>query len=150
VLRGQPGSALAFASARITGTAGASRSCPRPNAYCCLNVGQKNCGNGALRCSGICQDRRPRKGKRDKRKCVSHDAQIFQPTDDSYTEPAVLCGKGLRNCTTGNAGFCGKSDVCGVCSKDADCEAMSGQGAACVVGATRPLTGYIDCYARAV
>jgi hypothetical protein len=112
------------------------------NAFGCLDVGQPCRGNSANCCSGICQGGKPKKGKKDTSTCVAHNAGICYPDSDSCSlgvaikcHPSTFC---LCVLTTGNAAFCGDftgggDKLCRVCSKDTDCQAEFGPGAACVV-----------------
>jgi hypothetical protein len=133
---------------------------PKKNAFNCLAVGQKCAGRDGKCCSGICQGKRPKKGKQDKSKCVAHNAGICIAEADSCTAGVeVPCNPTNPSCfctlTTGNAGFCaafsgGPAGHCRVCRKDTDCEAEFGEGAACLVlgGVCTPLclaTGRTAC-----
>jgi hypothetical protein len=113
------------------------------NAFGCLNVGQPCRGNSANCCSGLCQGKKPKKGKKDTSKCLGHNAGICIADADSCTAGVeVPCNPGNPSCfctlTTGNAGFCaafsgGPAGHCRVCRKDTDCEPEFGEGAACLV-----------------
>jgi hypothetical protein len=133
---------------------------PKKNAFNCLAVGQKCAGRDGKCCSGICQGKKPKKGKQDKSKCVAHNAGICIAEADTCTVGAdVPCSPTNPSCfcmlTTGNAGFCGAfsggpAGHCRVCRKDTDCEAEFGEGAACLVlgGVCTPLclaTGRTAC-----
>ena len=119
---------------------------PKLNAFRCVDVGKACQGKNGTCCSGICQGKKPKKGKRDKSKCVAHNAGICSPETDSCTlGVGISCNPSNPNCsctlTTGNAGFCGSFtgngtggiNECRVCSKDTDCQAEFGAGAACLV-----------------
>ena len=112
---------------------------PKPNAFGCLNVGQKCFGKDAKCCSGICQGKKPKKGKEDKRTCAAHDTGGCQAGAEPCAGANELCttSQGLPgDCytTTGNAGFCGASGaICTVCSRDSDCHELLGARAACVL-----------------
>jgi hypothetical protein len=116
---------------------------PKKNAFNCLAVGQKCAGRDGKCCSGICQGKRPKKGKQDKSKCVTHNAGICIAEADSCTAGVeVPCNPTNPSCfctlTTGNAGFCaafsgGPAGHCRVCRKDTDCEPEFGEGAACLL-----------------
>jgi hypothetical protein len=105
------------------------------NAFRCVDVGGKCRGNSANCCSGICQGQKPKKGKKDKSRCVAHNTGDCQDVQDVCLEVEVACGSGgacLR--TTGNASFCGDGGQCANCQTDSDCEAAGFlEGAACVV-----------------
>lgn len=102
------------------------------NDFGCVSVG-KFCKNGGQCCSGIC------KGKKGKKKCKAHDrggCQAGQSVPTCGGAEEVLCTTGAGvggQCitTTGNAGYCYAVAACAECSKDADCEAICGEGAAC-------------------
>jgi hypothetical protein len=111
---------------------------PKLNEFGCVNVGGKCRGKNGLCCSGICQGKKPKKGKKDKSKCVAHNTGGCQPGEDACNAVDVPCNggsgfPGLCLRTTGQAGFCGGSTDCRDCRKDSDCEATDGPGAACVV-----------------
>ena len=118
---------------------------PKKNAFGCLNVGQPCRGKSGTCCSGICQGKKPKKGEKDKSKCVAHNeggctaerSVCVTGSPTSFCGPEAVC-----LATTGNAGFCANvagnsfsQEVnCRVCGKDTDCEAAGfGQGAACVL-----------------
>jgi hypothetical protein len=114
------------------------------NDFGCVDVGGACLGNSANCCSGICDGRKPRKGRKDTSVCVGHDDAGICSADSDSCIPGqdVLCGADNDNCfcvkTTGSAGFCGDftafSDTnCRDCTKDADCQIDLGPGAACVV-----------------
>ena len=120
----------------------------------CLNVGQACNGDDSKCCSGRCEGRPGRRGRRrngrrrdrtDRSRCVAHNEDICTAGQDTCaTGLAVACGfrnRGACFQTTGNAGFCGRiegasppSFRCEVCSKDDDCVALGyGNESACVV-----------------
>lgn len=130
---------------------------PKLNEYGCVNVGGKCRGKDALCCSGICQGKKPKKGKADKRKCVAHNVGSCTPQRSlcvtgsavSYCTP----GKFDAVCvaTTGNAGYCA-SNVglgpanCRICSTDQECEAQGfPAGSACVILTGPGCVGASDC-----
>ena len=105
------------------------------NAYGCVDVGKPCRGNSANCCSGVCNGKKPKKGKKDRSRCVAHNTGACQEGFDACKGVDVTCGTGgLCLETTGKASFCGDpdTDVCAACSRDADCEAMLGPGAACI------------------
>jgi hypothetical protein len=120
------------------------------NAFGCVDVGGTCRGNDANCCSGICQGKKPKHGKKDKSHCVAHDVQECQSDQDFCLEIEAPCGT-LGKClrTTGNASFCGGDGDCLACRKDTDCEANSGPGAACIVCAKCPETGNTACFPAA-
>lgn len=114
---------------------------PRKNAFGCVNVGQPCRDKDALCCSGKCQGKKPKRGEKDKSKCVAHHVGPCTPDLDAC-EPNIgtACNPDLQfaQCyrTTGQASFCGDAVVGGCidCRKDADCEAYGfPKGSACVV-----------------
>ena len=106
------------------------------NEFGCLNVGAKCRGKDELCCSGICQGKKPKKGKRDKRQCVAHDTGGCTGTDRVC--PSVPCTTSIGHAggcmtTTGNAPYCADWVMDIPCSKDADCVPFCGPLAACYV-----------------
>lgn len=125
---------------------------PKPNAYGCLEVGQACQGQNTRCCSGVCQGKKPKKGRKDRSRCVAHDDAGCQPEQDSCNV-GIPCGPGA-SCyrTTGDAGFCG--DTLGVycqdCKDDADCVTLGhGQDAACIVCSLCAQLGGTACVAAA-
>jgi hypothetical protein len=111
---------------------------PQNNAFGCLNVGQHCNGNDDKCCSGVCDGKKPKKGKKDKSTCVAHNVGPCQDAFDICAGVAVPCSvNDLGGCfiTTGSAPFCGVGDTpCVPCKRDSDCVALGfGVGAACVV-----------------
>jgi hypothetical protein len=109
------------------------------NAFRCVEVGGKCRGSDSNCCSGSCEGRKPKKGKKDTSACVAHNTGECQAGDDVCLGNNPGCGEG-GSChrTTGNASFCGLGGSCFDCQKDADCETAFGAGAACVIC-------FIDC-----
>jgi hypothetical protein len=112
----------------------------RFNAFGCVNVGGKCRGKDSVCCSGICKGKKPKKGEKDKSRCVAHDEGGCQagPTSAGCGGTNVLCTTSTGQAggcitTTGNAGYCGASIDCPSCTKDADCQARCGPQAACVL-----------------
>jgi hypothetical protein len=151
VLRGLAGASLGLVVLRSPDAGRARKKRKRKNkkpklkrnAFGCVDVGGKCLGNDANCCSGICEGKKPKKGKKDTSVCVGHDtAGVCFPDSDTCTVGGTIpCGPGVRDCrcllTTGNAGFCGDleagfTELCRDCARDADCEAEFGPGAACV------------------
>ena len=104
------------------------------NEFGCVNVGNKCRGQNDVCCSGLCQGQKKKKSR-----CVAHDASTCQAGQDSCslvvqcTTTKAKTGVCLR--TTGNAGYCTSEppdDSCIACTKDDDCIADCGAGAACV------------------
>jgi hypothetical protein len=116
----------------------------RRNSFGCVNVGGTCRGNSANCCSGICQGKKPRKGKKDRSRCVAHNALDCPAGADFCQGDDDFCGTGFGRCyqTTGQASFCGSAWACIACTKDTDCEPVAGVGAACIVCPTGcPQTG---------
>lgn len=116
---------------------------PKLNAFGCVDVGKACQGKNGTCCSGLCQGKKPKKGKKDKSRCVAHNTGACTPersvcatgNDTSICAPQSVC-----LATTGNAGFCANGTGfsqeanCRPCAKDTDCEAAGfGQGSACVI-----------------
>jgi hypothetical protein len=109
------------------------------NEFGCVDVGGKCRGNKDHCCSGICEGDKPKKGKKDKSRCVAHDVGSCQDgqetcgaTDGSCTTSTGF--KGTCGRTTGNALYCHSvTGPCQACSKDVDCVSTHGAGAACVI-----------------
>jgi hypothetical protein len=123
------------------------------NAYGCVDVGKPCRGNSANCCSGICNGKKPKKGKRDKSRCLAHNTGVCQPGLNACKGVDATCGTGgICLETTGKASFCGDpdTDACVACNRDADCEALLGAGAACVYcAAVCPMTQGRVCLAAA-
>ena len=51
---------------------------PKNNAFGCLNVGQACNGKNDKCCSGICDGKKPKKGKKDKSKCDCSQRQLVR------------------------------------------------------------------------
>jgi hypothetical protein len=129
------------------------------NEFGCVDVGGNCLGNSANCCSGICEGKKPKKGKKDTSVCVAHDDAgiCFVDSDTCTVGTNVLCNADNDKCfcvlTTGNAGFCGdfSADVpCRDCAKDAECQEEFGPGAACVFlggicSSLCPATGRTAC-----
>lgn len=126
---------------------------PRNNEFGCLDVGKKCNGKDSKCCSGLCQGKKPKRGKRDKSKCVGHNAGSCLAGFDVCLGVIAQCStEGFCFQTTGKASFCaGGTGICTDCQKDTDCEALgAGPGAACVVGDSEcPQTGGTVCFATA-
>lgn len=133
--------ALGLAAAQVT-AARPKRKEPRFNEFFCVPVGKPCRGKDRYCCSGICNGRKPKQGKRDRSQCLAHDADVCQ----AGQREAACGGSGLATCatgpmttgfcntTTGNAGFCTRGAVlCAGCTRDVDCQATTGDpGAACI------------------
>lgn len=123
----------------------------------CLDVGKPCGGNGSKCCSGVCKGKKPKKGKRDRSKCVAHNTggctaeRSFCLVGDDASKCAIGLQEGTCVATTGNAGFCAAPDGslqqhCRVCAKDKDCEKLGfGRGAACVIVSGGNCTGGDSC-----
>jgi hypothetical protein len=124
------------------------------NTYGCVDVGKTCRGNSGNCCSGICEGKKPKKGKKDKSSCVAHNALGCQVEQDQCAGAPAQCGfnpMGICYRTTGNASYCGVLGSCLACRTDADCVAHNGfgQDAACVVCSECALTGGTACFAAA-
>jgi hypothetical protein len=109
----------------------------KKNAFGCVDVGKACRGKDSVCCSGICQGKKPKKGKKDKSRCVAHDVLDCAPGADNCGGVPFNCGPQLNGVclqTTGKASFCADPSLeCLACKKDTDCVASEGPGAACVV-----------------
>jgi hypothetical protein len=133
--------ALGLGTARLPDVAHArKRKKVKFNAFGCVDVG-RFCKKAGQCCSGICQ------GKKGKKKCRAHDADICSSGDgNAFCNPdspnPVACttstGNGVCRTTTGNAGFCVEGGDCFPCTKDAECVPFCGAGAACFACAGCP------------
>jgi hypothetical protein len=149
------GGALGLAVSRVPIAVDAKKkkSKLKRNAYGCVSDGQPCRGNDANCCSGICEGKKPKHGKRDRSACAAHDVGSCQPGKDSC-DVGIPCGAGA-SCyqTTGNASFCGSLAglMCQTCKKDADCVALGYGGAsACVVCALCAQSGNAACVPAAI
>lgn len=110
------------------------------NSFGCVDVGKPCRGKDARCCSGRCQGKKPKKGEKDKSRCVAHHTGGCQAGQDTcLVGQDFPCGTdGFCHPTTGKASFCGvyqfeSFNPCTACEKDADCTADFGPGAACIV-----------------
>jgi hypothetical protein len=120
----------------------------RRNTYGCVDVGQACRGNDANCCSGICDGKKPKKGKKDKSRCAGHDAGLCQVDEATCAPLGTSCGPlGVCDQTTGKACYCVSiGGNCAVCAKDADCVALGwGANAACIPSEGCPETGGTHC-----
>lgn len=145
--------AAGLASGRVVATAQAKgKKKPTPNAYGCLSVGQPCKGKDALCCSGLCQGKKPKKGKKDKRKCAARNSGGCVSAQDSCAvDKNVPClSNGVCTRTTGEGNSCARLGVgeCMACAKDADC-LLWGPGAACIVCPASCGTTTTACFAAA-
>jgi hypothetical protein len=109
------------------------------NAFGCVDVGLPCRGRDANCCSGMCDGKKPKRGKKDKSLCVAHHVLNCPAGADVCSGTGEFCGFAFNgDCvqTTGQATFCGLNAVCSDCRKDTDCESTAGPGAACIVCAT--------------
>jgi hypothetical protein len=152
VLAGAFGAWAGFTTAIVSFTVMAKRKKPTPNQFGCLNVGQKCNGKSSKCCSGICQGKKAKNGKKDKSTCIAHNEGSCTPglsicTSQNPSDAACNPSNMAAFClvTTGNAGFCaqlGGPNNCQPCSRDTDCEALGlPAGSACVFVSGEPLCG---------
>jgi hypothetical protein len=131
--------ALGLVATGIPGLSTAKKKKLKRNSFGCVDVGKACRGKDANCCSGICDGKKPKKGQKDKSRCVAHDEGGCQADQDVCVEgegsdcpnnPEASCWR-----TTGKGSFCGfgGSSDCADCARDVDCEADFGAGAACVV-----------------
>ncbi len=135
--------ALAAASLHRTGTVGARKRKRKlkTNAFGCVDVGKGCLGKNGTCCSGICQGKKPKPGRKDRSQCVAHDASTCQAGDNGEICGAIAqvsCTStsndpGICHTTTGNAGYCPSVVQCAACKRDRDCQSIYGSGAACLV-----------------
>jgi hypothetical protein len=142
--------ATRFPSNAVANKKNNKRKKPKNNEFGCLDVGKKCNGKDAKCCSGICNGKKPKKGKKDKSKCVGHNAGSCQAGFDVCLGVIAPCSTdGFCFQTTGKAPFCaGGTGICADCQKDTDCEALgAGPGAACIVCESEcPQTGGTVCF----
>jgi hypothetical protein len=124
------------------------------NQFGCINVGKPCRGKDSKCCSGICQGKKPKKGEKDKSRCVGHDEGTC-----SRGLRSVPCGgasntfctnsrgqPGVCETTTGNAAHCNAVSDCFPCKRDVDCQPICGPKAACIqCGLFCPHTGGTAC-----
>jgi hypothetical protein len=122
------------------------------NDYGCVDVGKPCRGNDANCCSGICEGKKPKKGKKDKSRCFGHGAGSCQVGQGICVGggAASSCGP-INVClqTTGKACYCASiNGACAFCQRDPDCVALGwGPNAACVPSEGCPNTGGTYCAA---
>jgi hypothetical protein len=112
----------------------------KKNEFGCVDVGGKCRGSDGACCSGVCQGKKPKKGKKDKSVCVDHnvggctldrDICVTGDGQESACGTAAVCAQ-----TTGKAAFCASQENvdCRICSTDRDCEAQGFPiGSACII-----------------
>jgi hypothetical protein len=145
-LLGLVGAVLGRLAARFAVSAGAKKRKKKlvRNEFGCVDVGGKCRGNDGNCCSGVCQGKKPKKGKKDKSVCVAHNVGGCTLDRDSCLtgDPAVSsCGQNaICTATTGKAAFCASTvDIsngrnCRICATDTDCEEQGfPPGSACVI-----------------
>jgi hypothetical protein len=159
LLRGLVAVGVGLGGLLLPGVAGArktrtrTREKRRRNPIGCVNVGKPCRGNDRLCCSGICQGKKPKKGKRDTSRCAAHDATTCQAGDQDpgcTVAELVICTTstgyaGICATTTGNAGYCHASTTCFACATDAECKAVCGARAACLPCTACAATGGTMC-----
>jgi hypothetical protein len=113
----------------------------------CVDVGKACAGKDGNCCSNICQGKKPKKGKKDKSRCVAHHIgnctparNVCQTEDLEVSDCNVQLDDVFCTQTTGKAGFCADFSVatCLPCTKDGDCNSshtacvdLSGSGENC-------------------
>lgn len=121
------------------------------NEFGCVDIGGKCRGSSGACCSGVCQGKKPKKGKKDKSVCVDHNVGgCTLERDSCLTGDAELsaCNENaICTATTGKAAFCASfvdislGNNCRVCATDPDCEDQGfPPGSACVI-----LSGGVVC-----
>jgi hypothetical protein len=115
------------------------------NQFGCVDVGGACRGRDNNCCSNRCDGGKPKKGKRDRSRCIGHDTSDCLVGDDScVVEKSCLTSAGREDgfChkTTGNGVFCAFDAGCFPCTHDEDCVPFCGEGAACIVCA-----GFAPC-----
>jgi hypothetical protein len=104
------------------------------NPFGCVDVGKACAGKDSNCCSGICEGKKPKRGKRDKSRCADHNTGGCRPEEDNCAGVLMGCGEfgsGICYRTTGKGRFCAAAAFCGECAKDDDCDAVTGPGSAC-------------------
>jgi hypothetical protein len=109
------------------------------NAFGCVAVAGQCRGKDRVCCSGRCDGKKPRKGEKDRRRCVAHDTggcrvgqrnQRCGGVDIQCRGGAGLVG--VCETTTGNAPYCASGYSCAPCATDEDCRSVCGPQAACL------------------
>jgi hypothetical protein len=115
------------------------------NQFGCVNVGNACRGKDGACCSGICRGKKPKKGKKDRSRCVAQDeggcrAGSRIPACGGAAESCTTSAgaSGLCGTTTGKAGFCSQGFICASCTRDDQCRPSPDPNAACVLCATCP------------
>jgi hypothetical protein len=121
---------------------------PRLNEFGCVNVGEPCRGRDRLCCSGVCQGKKPKEGRKDRSRCVAHGASTCRAgqrdADQCSGAENVVCTtstgatNGRCNTTTGNAPYCAAELYGEPCRKDADCQPNCGEAAACILCSGSP------------
>ena len=120
LLRGLAALGIGLGTSRLPAPVGATH-------FTCRHVG-KRCNSTAQCCSNICK----------RHKCRAHDTGICKAGQDTCATVPITCGgatPGSCFCviTTGKASFCAQAGISGTCSRDEECVATKGEGAACIV-----------------
>lgn len=121
------------------------------NQYGCVDAGGNCQGRDNVCCSGICDGKKPKKGKKDRSRCVAHHEGACTLAQDSCAnDDPTPCHPDLPYfClrTTGKAAYCGwnPAPACLTCRNDADCEQTLGPDAACVVCPSCPGSAETMC-----
>jgi hypothetical protein len=100
VLRGLAGSGLGLVTIRLPDAIAAKKKRNRKdkkpklqrNLYGCVDVGKACRGNNANCCSDLCEGKKPRRGQKDKSRCLAHNVLDCPPGWDGCLESGVTCG----------------------------------------------------------
>jgi hypothetical protein len=133
-------STLGLAAPRHRGAAKGKKKPITLNQFGCVDVGGKCRGKNSLCCSGTCQGKKPKKGEKDKSRCVAHGergclaGQMLSGCGGATIQCVTSIGlHGACQTTTGNAGYCSGDSTPQHCTKDADCRHLCGPEAACIL-----------------
>jgi hypothetical protein len=128
------------------------------NTFGCVRAGGRCRGRDKNCCSGVCNGKRPRNGKRDRSRCQARSVggcpeglMSFGCGGAVSLECSIGGGEGVCHTATGAAGFCGRGFECAACGHDRDCQRLDlfGPDAACVVCPTCVAEGGTACVGAA-
>lgn len=131
--------ALGLAGAGFGASAGKRRRL-KFNQFGCVDVGGRCRGKDSACCSGICRGKKPKKGERDRSRCVLHDLGTgcrpgaTQDECGGMDEPCTTSAgrQGTCGTTTGNAAYYANAFPMVTCTRDKDCQDEHGPRAACL------------------